>query len=893
MNARFSLLAAAAAACFLCPSQSFASPSGVVISGFQTRGPAGGNDEYIELRNTGASNVDISGWLVQGCASGTPGNASTRATVGANIILTPGQYYLFTNNGSAGYSGVVPGDATYGTGITDFAASNFAGIRVIDAAGNRQDGVGSPQSPCREGAGFNTPGTNGASNAFARIADTDNNFTDFAGPQASNPHASGGITVTCLNDGIRIYAIQGRGHVSPYSAKCVSNVPGLVTQVIANGFFMQDPDGDGDTATSDGIFVFTGAAPTVAPGLQVKVKGNVSEFRSGSANLALTEIVAPVVTPASGLFTNPAIAPVVLGAGGRVPPNRVLDNDTSGSVEAPAETTYDPAQDGIDFYESLEGMLVQVNDARVVSPGNEFGEIWVVGDGGTGATGMNARGGITLTESGGLIDFNPERIQVDIGDLSPGTPAVNVGDRAAVVVGSMSYGFGNFRVFPASLPTFVSGGLARPSSTVARGIDRLRIASYNVENLDPNDADSCDGRPDRDIADGRFARAAGQITGALGSPDIVALEEIQDNSGCFNNGTVAADVTLSTLVAAIAAAGGPTYSFVQVDPVNNADGGAPGANIRQGLLYDPARVSLVPGTAGAGDAITATALSLDASGRVQLSHSPGRIDPANGAWTNSRKPLAATFDFNARRVLVIVNHFNSKGGDEPLFGRFQPPELDTEAQRVQQAQVEHDFIRQALTLDANARVVSLGDFNDFEFSAPIRTLTGQAAGSMILTGLASLLPPQERYSYVFEGNSQELDHIFVSASLLPGAQYEAVHVNSEFADQVSDHDPLIASLRILPPPPAANAGADQAVTHLTTVTLDATASQSGDGSALAYRWVQASGWPVELTGADTAKPTFRAPPQPGVLEFSLTVTDRFGASAADAVVVTVKPGRPG
>ena len=82
-----------------------ASPNGVVISGFQVRGPAGGNDEYVEIRNTSAINADISGWKLQGCASGTPGTASTRATVGTNIVLTPGQYYLFTNNASGGYSG--------------------------------------------------------------------------------------------------------------------------------------------------------------------------------------------------------------------------------------------------------------------------------------------------------------------------------------------------------------------------------------------------------------------------------------------------------------------------------------------------------------------------------------------------------------------------------------------------------------------------------------------------------------------------------------------------------------------------------------------------------------------------------------------------------------------
>jgi predicted extracellular nuclease len=84
---------------------------------------------------------------------------------------------------------------------------------------------------------------------------------------------------------------------------------------------------------------------------------------------------------------------------------------------------------------------------------------------------------------------------------------------------------------------------------------------------------------------------------------------------------------------------------------------------------------------------------------------------------------------------VIANHFNSKGGDDPLMGRFQPPVLDSEPQRVQQALSEKAFIQQALALDPQARIVSLGDFNDFEFSAPIRTLTGEAAGSQVLFGL--------------------------------------------------------------------------------------------------------------------------------------------------------------
>jgi hypothetical protein len=174
----------------------------------------------------------------------------------------------------------------------------------------------------------------------------------------------------------------------------------------------------------------------------------------------------------------------------------------------------------------------------------------------------------------------------------------------------------------------------------------------------------------------------------------------------------------------------------------------------------------------------------------QLTQSPGRVDPTNTAWDHSRKPLAAEFLFNGHKLFIIANHFNSKLGDSPLYGHLQPPQFVTETQRNQQATVLAGFISSVLTLDNNANVVVLGDLNDFQFSNPVGIL--KAVG---FVDLVETLPEDERYTYVFEGNSEVLDHILVSFGLAPsgvGPDYDVVHVNSEFADQASDHEPEVA-----------------------------------------------------------------------------------------------------
>jgi uncharacterized protein len=573
--------------------------------------------------------------------------------------------------------------------------------------------------------------------------------------------------------GLRIRDIQGAHHLSPHDGDAVAEVPGVITGRHADGFWFQDATSDGDERTSEGVFVFTGSGsrPDVPVGMSVEVSGRADEFRPGSAtgnNLTITEIVS-----ASWTIGAPGtVRPTVLGIGGRIAPVFTIDDDAvGGSAENPA-TPFDPRHDGLDFHESVEGMLVRVNNPLAVGPTNNFDELPVVADFGLLAFPHTRRGGVFVRPG----DFNPERIILDA-EAGFDTPDAHVRDRLGSVEAIGHYSFGAFKYNVTSTPDVTSGGLER-EVTQSPGKQELAVGSMNVENLDPGDLPAT------------IAALADILVHNMKAPDIVALEEVQDNNGATNNGVVAADQTYATFIAAIARAGGPEYEFRQIDPVNNQDGGQPGGNIRVGFLFRTDRGLEFVDRPG-GDAITPVEV-VDTPGGPQLSISPGRIDPANPAWEASRKPLAGEFRWNGRTVIAVANHFNSKGGDDPLFGRFQPPNRVTEPQRHEQATAVADFVGDVLDADRNANVIVMGDLNDFEFSETLDILED---GGLI--NLMETLPARERYSYVFEGNSQTLDQILVSKALTsPKPEYDSVHVNAEFHDQASDHDPQVARLEV-------------------------------------------------------------------------------------------------
>jgi uncharacterized protein len=623
--------------------------------------------------------------------------------------------------------------------------------------------------------------------------------------------------------GLRIHDIQGTRHISPYRGALALAVPGVITALRTNGYFIQDPRPDGESRTSEGIFVFTSTPPDLAltPGTAVTVTGRVTEFRAGgatSANLTVTELTSATALPA-GTGT---IAPTLVGKGGRVPPTTVIEDDavdpggedptaTSGDVEQ-GDPLFDPQEDGIDFYESLEGMLTEVRNATVVGPTSVFGsgatenrEIPVLADGGAGASVRADRGPILVRgfdqsapQEFRRGDFNPERITLNDTNDPNGTflPLADVSDRfTAPVRAIVDYNFGAFKFLALNNPKLADGRL-KPETTRKQQRNELAVASYNVENLDGLDPQA------------RYDRVASQIVGNLRAPDILSLEEIQDNDGAASASPTSADVTYTRLIAAIRAAGGPTYQYRQVDPASNQDGGEPNGNIRVAFLFrtDNRDLSFVdregptPTTAA-----TATEPVAGPRGTAQLTVSPGRVEPTNTVFTNSRKPLAAEFRYRGKPLFIVGNHFASKGGDDPVFGRFQEPRRSSEIQRRGsatdgdpvrgQAGVVNAFVRSILDIDSRALVLVLGDLNDFEFSETVKVLErGADREGLELVDLWHFVPQDERYSYIFQGNGQILDHILVSPALLLQGRpdLDSVHINAEFADQAADHDPPIS-----------------------------------------------------------------------------------------------------
>lgn len=552
-------------------------------------------------------------------------------------------------------------------------------------------------------------------------------------------------------DAVTIMQIQGREARSPLEGAAIIT-EGVITLCSRNGrqCWLQDPRGDGDPDTSDGVALQLRGhqgRSSLRPGDRVRLTGQVRERQFGNG-LPLTE-----VTRVRDL--------TVLGRGHDLPAAVPITRLPDVSVT-----------EAIAFWEALEGMRVQVAEAVAVSPTNRFGEFTVL-------AAANAQPGSGYHPSNhhlllrvlpdGRVDYNPERIIVD--DQAVAAPVVRPGDRFRALSGVVDYAFGNYKI---------QRDRSRHTPRAARTISEpstvpgLRLTTFNLENLfDTESAPHKEDDRSTPSPEGlqiKLEKLARAVVETLALPDIIAVQEAENTA------------VLEALAARINQQRNRAYravSFESSDP----------RGIEVGLLWDSARVQLQ----------RAAPLG-QSSAFGSASASPGR------------EPLVGEFEYRGRMLTVVVNHFKSKAGDDPLFGLRQPPHRPTEHQRKLQARAVRSYVDQRLRQDPQALIAVVGDLNDFPFAEPgegadhpLALLRG--GGPRGLADLSEQVPEAERYSFIYDGNSQLLDHILVSPALRPlVSAVRIAHINADFpagaADdphtphRSSDHDPLTATLRL-------------------------------------------------------------------------------------------------
>ncbi len=498
-----------------------ASGSGVVISEIHLRGPGGGNHEFVELTNASGEAVDISGYALEGCtaASGAPSN---RAAVPEDTTLGPGDSFLFTNdNASGGYSGEVEGDQSYGLGIAD-----TGGARLVDETGAAGDGVAGAdgEDECREGEGLDFPTTDGSENAFERAddgtRDTGDNASDFQGPRAATPEnlpGDGGSGETTP-----IHDIQGDGNESPVVGETVT-VEGVVTgvddEIGANfertfpedaGIFIQQTEPDGDSETSEGVFIgYVRDRDAYEPGDVVRTTGEVKE------KFGLTMI-----------SEEQDREPEVVGSAPVPEP-----------VEIKPEKAAAQSEESRDYYESLENMRVRLATGTANSGGTDkFGELFLT-------PGTERDRGFRTDEEPALLATD-----ADAGANDPDNPydappsetlvRADLFDRVDDVVGPLAYSFDNYKIMVQEdrLPEVTDGPTEYPYDELPEPEDgQLRFATFNVENFfddvdDPGKDDDAD-LEDEPISAGEYeakkARIADAIDRLMQRPDVIAVQEVE------------------------------------------------------------------------------------------------------------------------------------------------------------------------------------------------------------------------------------------------------------------------------------------------------------------------------------------------------------------------------
>ncbi len=621
---------------------------------------------------------------------------------------------------------------------------------------------------------------------------------------------------TIVNDDVTtlaIHAIQGSGARSPYENQPVATT-GIVTGRKNNGFFIQTPDGedDGDPATSEGLFVFTGSAPPAdaAVGNKVLVQGTVIEYvpAADPHQLPLTEITDASVVMLSQGHALPA--PVVL-------------------------TTAMPAADGgLDQLEHLEGMRVTAPSFTVVAPtgGN-------VNEGQATAT-SNGRFAVVVTgtprpfREPGIAtpnpdplgstapaiprwDFNPETIAVN--STTIGAPAANLAAGCRIVDGSLTgpldYTFRRYTIYPeGELQSDCSGaGEVRPS--MAPGPDHVTFATYNLQRFfdTVNDANSGPTLT-AEALERRLAKASLGIRGYLHTPDIVGVTEVENLSVLQ---------TLANRINADAvAAGRPDPRYV--------------AYLEEGFDVGGIDVGFLVRTAEVGAGVARIAVT-----RVVQEGADAVLRNPNGSTSvlNDRPPLvldgvAHFADGRTFPLTAIVVHQRSLSGIEADDGGSNgwiSGGARVRDKRQKQAEFLAALIQDMQQADPGRHIVVLGDFNAFEFNDGLVDAMGTVTGlpspdgetavdgdgavlvSPSLLNMTLEAAEDERYSFVFDYQAQSLDHVLVNQAvvdspLVAGLDVSHARINADFPEiarndpatptRLSDHDPTVLLLRLQP-----------------------------------------------------------------------------------------------
>lgn len=560
--------------------------------------------------------------------------------------------------------------------------------------------------------------------------------------------------------------VQGESHESPLAGKevVINNV--VVTKTDKTGFYVQDKVSDNNPKTSDAVYV--ASKDKVESGDLLKVQGTVKEgymeeysvkpgqtFKKPAGSLTVTQIINATITK-----LGKADLPKALNISEKMPKD-IVDN---------TPTKYNPETEALDYWESLEGMRVEVTKPKVTGPQYK-GDIYVLPGDYKGQK-LNNIGGVNLRPG----VQNTEVLPITVGNKFVAKAKDYFNEN---ITGVVTYKNKTYKIDPSSVPAIQDGGLKREVSKIYPSEDKLTIASYNIENFSANNKGH-DETPEEKVD-----KIANSFIKEVHSPDIITLIEVQDNNGGVNDGTVDGVKSGEKLAQRIKSLGGPDYKYTEIAPVDGKDGGKPGANIRVAYLYNPKRVTLIGKEKGGSE---------EAARFVNghLEKNPARIDPTSVHFEKVRKSLAAEFEFKGERIVVIANHLKSKLGDDAIYGSNQPSVENTKAKRIEEAKILNAFIKEGLRQNPNLKFVLTGDFNDFEFSDSVRTIVGNE-----LVNLMAEHEQGDRYSYFYRGSNQSLDNILISKNIKDKVVFSPVHINASFMEEhgrASDHDPVVVQI---------------------------------------------------------------------------------------------------